>query len=51
MGDAIEPRRPQDHHFRGNIVQAMVAYAEGSSATPTVPLKDVTASSPSAPTA
>ena len=26
---AIEPHRPQDRHFRGNIVQAMVAYAEG----------------------
>ena len=25
----IAPRRPQDAHFRGNIVQAMVAYAEG----------------------
>jgi NADPH-dependent glutamate synthase beta subunit-like oxidoreductase/NAD(P)H-flavin reductase len=26
-GDAIEPRRPQDHAFVGNIVQAMVWYA------------------------
>jgi NAD(P)H-flavin reductase len=41
MGNAIEPHRPQDHHFRGNIVQAMVAYAEGKFGTPTVPLKDV----------
>ena len=28
-GREIEPRRPQDRHFRGNIVQAMKAYAEG----------------------
>ena len=42
MGDAIEPHRPQDQHFRGNIVQAMVAYAEGKLGAPTVPLKDVT---------
>jgi NADPH-dependent glutamate synthase beta subunit-like oxidoreductase/NAD(P)H-flavin reductase len=41
MGDAIEPHRPQDHHFRGNIVQAMVAYAEGKFGPPLVPLKDV----------
>jgi NAD(P)H-flavin reductase len=41
MGDAIEPHRPQDHHFRGNIVQAMVAYAEGKFGAPAVPLKDV----------
>jgi len=41
MGEAIEPHRPQDHHFRGNIVQAMVAYAEGRFGEPRVPLKDV----------
>ena len=41
MGDAIEPHRPQDHHFRGNIVQAMIAYAEGKFGPPAVPLKDV----------
>ena len=29
FGDAIVPSRPQDAHFRGNIVQAMIAYAEG----------------------
>lgn len=29
FGDEILPSRPQDAHFRGNIVQAMVAYAEG----------------------
>ena len=42
LGDEIEPHRPQDHHFRGNIVQAMVAYAEGKFGPPIVPLKDVT---------
>ena len=29
FGDEIAPHRPQDAHFRGNIVQAMIAYAEG----------------------
>jgi len=28
-GAEIAPRRPQDAHFRGNIVQAMVAYGRG----------------------
>jgi NADPH-dependent glutamate synthase beta subunit-like oxidoreductase/NAD(P)H-flavin reductase len=28
-GDPIIPQRPQDIHFRGNIVQAMLAYAKG----------------------
>lgn len=28
-GATIAPRRPQDTHFRGNIVQAMVAYGKG----------------------
>ena len=28
-GAEITPRRPQDAHFRGNIVQAMVAYGKG----------------------
>ncbi|MFM8533262.1 MAG: pyridine nucleotide-disulfide oxidoreductase, partial [Acidimicrobiia bacterium] len=42
MGPEIAPQRPQDHHFRGNIVQAMVAYAEGKFGSPVVPLKDVT---------
>jgi len=41
MGQAIEPHRPQDHHFRGNIVQAMVAYAEGKLGDQRVPLPDV----------
>ncbi|HEY4635549.1 MAG TPA: pyridine nucleotide-disulfide oxidoreductase, partial [Rhodospirillales bacterium] len=42
MGDTIEPRRPQDAHFRGNIVQAMAAYAEGRLGAPAVPLAEVT---------
>jgi NAD(P)H-flavin reductase/NADPH-dependent glutamate synthase beta subunit-like oxidoreductase len=42
IGAAIEPNRPQDAHFRGNIVQAMVAYAEGQLGVQAVPLKDVT---------
>jgi NADPH-dependent glutamate synthase beta subunit-like oxidoreductase/NAD(P)H-flavin reductase len=33
-GAAIEPARPQDRHFRGNIVQAMVAYANGELGEP-----------------
>ncbi len=41
MGNAIQPRRPQDAHVRGNIVQAMVAYAEGKLGAQVVPLKDV----------
>jgi NADPH-dependent glutamate synthase beta subunit-like oxidoreductase/NAD(P)H-flavin reductase len=27
-GETMEPRRPQDSAFRGNVVQAMLAYAE-----------------------
>jgi NADPH-dependent glutamate synthase beta subunit-like oxidoreductase/NAD(P)H-flavin reductase len=42
MGDPIEPQRPQDAHFRGNIVQSMVAYAEGKLGPPAVKLSDVT---------
>ena len=41
MGAAIEPGRPQDSHFRGNIVQAMVAYAEGRLGPQVVPLSGV----------
>ncbi len=40
FGDAIEPRRPQDRAFVGNIVQSMLAYAADPSAMFT--LKDVT---------
>jgi len=41
MGATIEPGRPQDSHFRGNIVQAMVAYAEGRLGPQRVPLSGV----------
>ncbi len=41
-GVEIAPSRPQDAHFRGNIVQAMVAYAEGKLGDQKVALKDVT---------
>jgi NADPH-dependent glutamate synthase beta subunit-like oxidoreductase/NAD(P)H-flavin reductase len=40
-GDEIKPSRPQDAHFRGNIVQAMIAYAEGKLGAQNVDLKDV----------
>jgi hypothetical protein len=40
-GDAIEPHRTQDRHFRGNIVEAMVAYAEGRLGDQIVALKEV----------
>jgi NAD(P)H-flavin reductase len=40
-GVAIEPSRPQDAHFRGNIVQAMVAYAKGELGKALVPLSTV----------
>ncbi|MFM9905816.1 MAG: FAD-dependent oxidoreductase [Pyrinomonadaceae bacterium] len=41
FGDEIVPQRPQDAHFRGNIVQAMIAYAEGRLGNQAVDLKDV----------
>jgi NADPH-dependent glutamate synthase beta subunit-like oxidoreductase/NAD(P)H-flavin reductase len=41
MGAAIEPGRPQDSHFRGNIVQAMVAYQNGELGERLVPLDSV----------
>jgi NAD(P)H-flavin reductase len=40
-GVEIPPSRPQDSHFRGNIVQAMIAYAKGELAAPLVPLNTV----------
>jgi NADPH-dependent glutamate synthase beta subunit-like oxidoreductase/NAD(P)H-flavin reductase len=42
MGREIAPSRPQDAHVRGNIVQAMVAYAEGRLGPQRVPLGNVT---------
>ncbi|MDR1989585.1 MAG: FAD-dependent oxidoreductase [Acidobacteriaceae bacterium] len=41
MGVAITPRRPQDAHFRGNIVQAMLAYQAGELGEQLVPLSSV----------
>lgn len=41
FGDEIQPERAQDAHFRGNIVQAMIAYAEGKLGAQNVDLKDV----------
>ena len=41
FGDEIQPARAQDAHFRGNIVQAMIAYAEGKLGDQNVDLKDV----------
>ncbi|XXF80085.1 FAD-dependent oxidoreductase [Myxococcaceae bacterium GXIMD 01537] len=41
-GDLIEARRPQDTSFRGNVVQAMVAYAEGKlGVAPVISLAEV----------
>jgi NADPH-dependent glutamate synthase beta subunit-like oxidoreductase/NAD(P)H-flavin reductase len=42
LGQAIAPTRPQDAHFRGNIVQAMIAYAEGRLGAQRVPMNEVT---------
>ncbi len=41
IGAEIEPSRKQDAHFRGNIVQAMVAFASGHLGEPRVPLSKV----------
>jgi NAD(P)H-flavin reductase len=40
-GTAITPGRPQDSHFRGNIVQAMLAYHNGELGDQMVPLPAV----------
>ena len=40
-GAEIAPSRPQDSHFRGNIVQAMKAYGDGRLGEPLVPLSTV----------
>jgi hypothetical protein len=42
LDEEIVPTRPNDVHFRGNIVQAMMAYAEGRLGAQRVPLGDVT---------
>ncbi len=41
IGAEITAARPQDAHFRGNIVQAMVAYASGQLGEQRVPLSTV----------
>lgn len=41
FGAEISPHREQDKHFRGNIVEAMVAYAKGELGKQFVDLKDV----------
>jgi NADPH-dependent glutamate synthase beta subunit-like oxidoreductase/NAD(P)H-flavin reductase len=41
IGAAIAPGRPQDAHFRGNIVQAMLAYQRGELGACQVPLESV----------
>lgn len=40
-GAEITPTRPQDRHFRGNIVEAMIAYAEKGIDCATFPLSEV----------
>ncbi len=40
MGGEITPRREQDAYFRGNILQAMIAYAKGELAAPRVRLNE-----------
>ncbi len=40
-GELIEPRRPQDRTFLGNIVQAMRAYAMGELGETIIPLKEI----------
>jgi len=40
-GAEIEPQRKGDYHFRGNIVEAMVAYAEGKFGTTQIHLREV----------
>jgi len=40
-GASIAPGRPQDAHFRGNIVQAMLAYQSGELGRVLVPLNTV----------
>jgi NAD(P)H-flavin reductase len=40
-GAPIAPGRPADAHFRGNIVQAMLAYHAGQLGQPVVPLAEI----------
>src|SRR5262249_45710255 len=41
LGAAIRPSRPQDAHFRGNIVQAVLAYQSGALGPQVVALESV----------
>jgi hypothetical protein len=41
IGGAIKPRRPQDRHFRGNIVQAVLSYGRGELGAPLVSLSQI----------
>ncbi|MSR74138.1 MAG: pyridine nucleotide-disulfide oxidoreductase [Planctomycetes bacterium] len=41
-GDAIAPRRTQDAHFRGNIVESMLRYARGEHGPGVFPLREAT---------
>jgi NADPH-dependent glutamate synthase beta subunit-like oxidoreductase/NAD(P)H-flavin reductase len=41
IGAAIAPSRPQDAHFRGNIVQAMLAYQRGELGSRVAPLESI----------
>ena len=41
IGADITPRRPQDRHFRGNIVQSVLSYGKGEMGEPLVPLSKI----------
>jgi NADPH-dependent glutamate synthase beta subunit-like oxidoreductase/NAD(P)H-flavin reductase len=41
VGAEIAPRRPQDRHFRGNIVQSVLAYGKGDLGEPLIPLSKI----------
>jgi hypothetical protein len=40
-GATIEPSRPQDRHFRGTIIEAMLAYGRGELCDPLVPFSQI----------
>ncbi len=40
-GIAIVPQRPQDVHFRGNIIEAMLSYQHGESGEKVIPLETI----------
>jgi NADPH-dependent glutamate synthase beta subunit-like oxidoreductase/NAD(P)H-flavin reductase len=40
-GAAIEPRRSQDRHFRGNIIQSILAYGRGELGGSRIPLSEI----------